>query len=66
MVFFAKDIVAWFIVLCVGGVEMTVGRLYLRVLEPVPASRGLSHGAEALATGAERPAPPSGLQDAWW
>lgn len=38
MVFFAKDIVAWFVVLCVRGVEMTVGHLYLRVLEPVTAS----------------------------
>lgn len=47
MVFFAKDIVTWFIVLCVGGVVMTAGHFYLRVTEPVTASRGLSRGAEA-------------------
>lgn len=47
MVFFAKDIVAWFIVLCVGGVVMTAAHFYLTVIEPVTASGGLSHGAEA-------------------
>lgn len=46
MVFFAKGIVVWFIVLCVGGLEMMAGHFYLRVIEPVTASRGLGHGAE--------------------